>query len=113
MNFKDLFVKHDTSRSERDDYKVSSGKKSLIIIAVVSLLCAFLIWAAAVYVDSSVHTFSNVKIEIRNAEALTDAGYSITMSDNTVTFTVRVNSNVADVLTQDSVVPYIDFSGVT
>ena len=110
MKDRKLFSNGETSRYESDDYKVNFSRKSIIIIAVLSLLLAFFIWMFAVAADSSVHNYTDVPIDIRNASHITDAGYDILVGTEAVSFRVRGRTSVINDLTDNSVVPYIDLA---
>ena len=113
MSIKSFFSKEKSERSSSNDYKTDISKKSVVIIAVISLVIAVIIWAIAVSVDSTARTFTSVKIKLENAQALEDAGYTLILDTETVSFSVRGRTNEVNALTEDAVVPYIDLSGVS
>lgn len=110
MKDKKLFSNSETSRYESDDYRVNFSRRSIIIIAALSLLLAFFIWMFAVAADSAIHNYTDVPIEIRNASHITDAGYDILVGTEAVSFRVRGRTSVINSLADNSVVPYIDLS---
>ena len=111
MNIKKWFSKEKSERYEHDDYKMNSSRRTMIIIAAISLVLAFIVWTVAVYVDAETRTFSSVAIEVRGGERLSE-GYHILIDNENVTFTVRGRKNLVNSLTYASVVPYIDVSGL-
>jgi|GEM_PF-1768963 len=112
MKDKKTFSDNTPSRYESDDYRVSYSRRSIIIIAAVSILLAFIIWMFAVASDSAVHNYTDIAIEIKNAETITDAGYEVLLGTETVSFRVSGRSSVINALTDHSVVPYVDLSGI-
>ncbi len=113
MKDKKQYSAEATSRHASDDYKVNFSRRSIIIIAVVSLVFAFLIWVIAVATDSAIHNYTDVTIEVMNASHITDAGYEIVLETGTVSFRVQGRTSVINSLAENSVVPYIDLSDVT
>lgn len=112
MSIKSFFKREKTTRYESDDYKISYSRRSMIIIAVVSLILAIAVWALAVYVDSSSYNYTSVPIEVRNSASLTDAGYRVVLGTENVSFRVTGRTRTINLLTEDSVKPYIDLSEV-
>ena len=112
MSIKTFFHREKTTRYDSDDYRINNSRKSIIIIAAVSLVLAIVVWALAVYVDSSSYNYTSVPIEIRNSSAITDAGYRVVLGTETVSFRVTGRTRTIKLLADDSVKPYIDLSGV-
>ena len=84
----------------------------MIIVAVFSLLLAVIVWGLAVYSDSMTYNYTSVPIEIRNATALTDAGFRIVLGTENVSFRVTGRARDVKLLTDDSVKVYIDLSEI-
>ena len=112
MSIKSFFSHEKTTRYESDDYKINYSRRSIIIVAVISLLLAIIVWALAVYVDSASYNYTAVPVEIRNSSAITDAGYRIVLGTETVSFRVTGRTRVVKLLTEDSVKAYVDLSEV-
>lgn len=112
MSIKPFFSDEKTSRHDSDDYKINNNRKLMIVIAALSLIFAIIIWAIAIYVDATSYDFTNVTIEVRNSEAITDAGYRVQLAVETITFKVTGRKSVVNSLRSDSVTPYVDLSGV-
>lgn len=112
MSIKNFFSHEKTTRHESDDYKVNFSRRSMIIVAVISLLLALIVWGLAVYSDSTSYNYTSVPIEIRNATALTDAGYKVILATENVSFRVTGRARVVKLLTDDSVRAYVDLSDI-
>lgn len=112
MSLKKLFSREKTTRHESDDYKVNISRRSLIIIAAISLVLAIVIWGVAVYVDSSSYYYASVPIEVRNSAALTDAGFKVMLGTENVSFRVTARKRVIGLLSDESVKAYVDLSDV-
>lgn len=108
MSMKKLFSREKTSRIENDDYKVTRSRRTNIIVAIVSVICAVIIWSVAVYVDSSTRVYTDIKIEIRNSQAAIDAGYEPKLSVGKVNFSATGRSSIVAALNDESVVAYVD-----
>lgn len=102
------FSREKTSRVENDDYKVTRSRRTNIIVAIVSFVCAIIIWAVAVYVDSSSRAYTDVKIQIRNAQTATDAGYELRLSVDKISFLVTGRSSIISSMNDESVIAYVD-----
>lgn len=112
MSIKNLFSKEQSDRNSDEDYKITYSKSSIIIMAVISLVCALIIWTIAVYSDSSTHTFTTVPIEVRSGESIASAEYRI-IDYSDITFEVRGRNDVISVLDEKSVIPYIDLNEIS
>ena len=112
MSIKSFFSREKTTRHDSDDYKVSFSRRSMIIVAVISLLLAVIIWGLAVYVDSASYNYTSVPIEIRNASQFTDAGFKVIRGTENVSFRVTGRTRVVKLLAEDSVKAYVDLSDI-
>jgi len=112
MSIKSFFGREKTTRSDSDDYKLTFSRRSLIIIAVVSLVLAIIVWALAVYADAVSYNYTSVPIEIRNSSALTGAGYNVVLGTETVSFRVTGRARTINLLSDDSVKAYVDLSDI-
>ena len=110
MSIRSFFSREKTNRYDSDDYKISFSRRSIIIIAVISLLLAIIVWSLAVYVDSASYNYTSVPIEIRNASEFTNAGYGVVLGVENVSFRVTARTRTISLLTDDSVKAYIDLS---
>lgn len=112
MSIKSFFGREKTTRSDSDDYKLTFSRRSLIIIAVVSLVLAIIVWALAVYADAVSYNYTSVPIEIRNSSSLTGAGYNVVLGTETVSFRVTGRARTINLLSDDSVKAYVDLSDI-
>ena len=112
MSIKSFFGREKTTRSDSDDYKLTFSRRSLIIIAVVSLVLAIIVWALAVYADAVSYNYTSVPIEIRNSSSLTGAGYNVVLGTETVSLRVTGRARTINLLSDDSVKAYVDLSDI-
>ncbi|MCQ2770903.1 MAG: hypothetical protein MJ236_03800 [Clostridia bacterium] len=105
MSISELFSKvNSEERNQNEDYKVTFSKASIIIMFVASIVFAIFVWSFAIYTDSAVHMYENVKIEIQNQKE--DCTYTLDL--NSVSFDVRGRKQIIQGISDGTIVPYID-----
>ena len=112
MSIKSFFKREKTTRYESDDYKLTFSRRSIIIVAVISIILAVIVWALAVYADAASYNYTSVPIEIRNSSSLTGAGYSVVLGTENVSFRVTGRTRTIKLLSEDSVKAYVDLSDI-
>ena len=112
---KKLFGKKEASEkrdNENDDYKIKTGKKTDIVIRILSLLAAVIIWAAVININTAEYTFTDVSVLPANYTITNYTGYEKDWSVDFVDVKVKGKKSVIDALTSSSVSASIDFSQI-
>jgi len=86
-------------------------------IKLLALLISFSLWLVVVNYDDPVssYTFSGIKVEIINADSLTDLGmvYDVLNNTDTISVTVSGKRSVIDSISKENIVAVADLSELT